>query len=57
MTKKIDTLFINAHVLCMDETFTRYENGAVAILDDHIHAVGPTDVLKNTYNEFASRTG
>jgi 5-methylthioadenosine/S-adenosylhomocysteine deaminase len=49
MTKKIDTLFINAHVLCMDETFTRYENGAVAVLDDHIHAVGPTDGLKNTY--------
>ncbi len=49
MTKKIDTLFINAHVLCMDETFTCYENGAVAVLDDHIHAVGSADALKNTY--------
>ncbi len=48
MTKKIDTLFINAHVLCMDDSFTNFENGAVAVLDDHIHAVGPTDELKNT---------
>jgi len=49
MTKKIDTLFINAHVLCMDETYTCYENGAVAVLDDHIHTVGSTDALKDTY--------
>jgi len=49
MTKKIDTLFINAHVLCMDETFACYENGAVAVLDDHIHAVGSTDALKSTF--------
>ena len=49
MTKKIDKLFVNAYILCMDEPFTRHENGAVAVLDDHIHAVGSSAELQKTY--------
>ncbi len=49
MVQKIDTLFINANVLCMDDEFTRYENGAVAVVDDHIHAVGSTEDLEKLY--------
>ncbi|MGB2963092.1 MAG: amidohydrolase [Anaerolineales bacterium] len=49
MTAKIDTLLINAQVLCMDEGFTQYENGAVAVLDDQIHAVGDSEELKKSY--------
>jgi 5-methylthioadenosine/S-adenosylhomocysteine deaminase len=49
MTAKINTLLINAQVLCMDEGFTQYENGAVAVLDDQIHAVGDSEELKKIY--------
>jgi hypothetical protein len=31
MTQKIDTLFINAIVLTMDEKLTQYDPGAVAV--------------------------
>ena len=43
MAKKIDTLFINAHVLCMDDDFNTYEKGAVAVAGDQILAVGEMD--------------
>ena len=49
MTAKVNTLLINAQVLCMDEGFTQYENGAVAVLDDQIHAVGDSEELKKLY--------
>ena len=49
MTAKVNTLLINAHVLCMDEGFTQYENGAVAVLDDQIHAVGDSEELNKSY--------
>ncbi len=49
MTGKIDTLLTNAHVLCMDDAFTSFENGAVAILDDQIHAVGDSAKLEKSF--------
>ncbi len=49
MAAKIDMLLTNAHVLCMDDAFTQFENGAVAIIDDHIHAVGQADQLEITF--------
>jgi 5-methylthioadenosine/S-adenosylhomocysteine deaminase len=48
MTTKVNTLLINAQVLCMDKDYTQHENGAVAILGDQIHAVGDTKDLKKT---------
>ncbi len=38
--KNVDTLFVNAHVLTMDETYRQFENGAVAVQGDKIVAVG-----------------
>ncbi len=49
MAKKIDTLFINAHVLCMDDDFQTYEKGAVAVAGDQILAVGEMDDIVNEY--------
>src|ERR1041384_3508379 len=40
MTQQADTLFTNALVLTMDENFTQYNPGAVAVKDDKIIAVG-----------------
>ena len=48
MPQKVDKLFINAHVLCMDEDYSAFENGAVAIIGDHIHAVGDAAALEKT---------
>ena len=50
MTKKIDILFQNAYVICMDDEFTQYKNGAVAVLDDHIQAVGNSNELEGSYS-------
>jgi 5-methylthioadenosine/S-adenosylhomocysteine deaminase len=47
MANKVDYLFINATVLCLDEEFTQYENGAVAVLGDRIEAVGDSSQLEN----------
>lgn len=52
MTQKIDTLFINAIVLTMDEKLTQYDPGAVAVNGDSIVAVGFEAELKK---EYASR--
>ena len=46
---QIDTLFINALVLTMDENFSQYFPGAVAVRDDSIVAVGNEEELKREY--------
>lgn len=46
MTEPIDILLSNAIVLTMDEHFTQYEPGAVAVRGDSIVAVGPESDLK-----------
>ncbi len=43
-----DLLLTNAIILTMDEHLSCFEPGAVAILGDHILAVGPENELKNT---------
>ncbi|MBN8658666.1 MAG: amidohydrolase, partial [Anaerolineae bacterium] len=49
MTQQIDTLFINAIVLTMDEKLTQYDPGAVAVKGDSIIAVGAEAELKKEY--------
>lgn len=46
----IDTLFINAHVLTMDDKMNQFKHGAVAVLGDSIVAVGNEDELKKEYS-------
>ncbi|MEP7137966.1 MAG: amidohydrolase family protein [Chloroflexota bacterium] len=46
----IDTLFLNAHVLTMDDKMNQYTRGAVAVHGDSIVAVGPEDELKKEYS-------
>lgn len=50
MTQQIDTLFINAIVLTMDEKLTQYDPGAVAVKGDSIVAVGAEAELKKKYS-------
>ncbi|MFN3491986.1 MAG: amidohydrolase family protein, partial [Anaerolineales bacterium] len=50
MTQKVDTLFINAIVLTMDEKLTQYESGAVAVKGDSIVAVGKEEEIKKEYS-------
>lgn len=50
MTQKVDTLFINAIVLTMDEKLTQYESGAVAVKGDSIVAVGNEEDIKKEYS-------
>ena len=50
MTQKVDTLFINAIVLTMDEKLTQYDPGAVAVKGDSIVAVGSEAELKKEYS-------
>ncbi|HKJ38946.1 MAG TPA: amidohydrolase family protein [Anaerolineales bacterium] len=49
MTQQVDTLFINAHILTMDETLTQYPSGALAVKDDAIVAVGLEAEMKKEY--------
>ncbi len=49
MPQKIDLLLANAAVLTMDEAFTHYEPGAVAVQGDTILAVGPQADLQKAY--------
>lgn len=49
MTQNIDTLFINAIVLTMDEKLTQHDPGAVAVSGDSIVAVGAEAELKKEY--------
>lgn len=50
MTQQVDTLFINAIVLTMDEKLTQYDPGAVAVKGDSIVAVGSEAELKKAYS-------
>jgi len=50
MTQSIETLFTNALVLTMDENFTQYQPGAVAVKADSIIAVGHEDEIKKEYS-------
>jgi len=45
MAKKVDFLFTNAYVVCMDDSFSRYENGGVAVSGNQITAVGDSEEL------------
>lgn len=49
MTQTVDTLFINAHVLTMDEKLTQYFPGAVAVKGDSIAAVGAEAEIKKEF--------
>jgi len=49
MPTPCDLLLTNAHVLTMDETFTQYPSGAVAITGDSLVAVGEERELKSEY--------
>ncbi len=50
MTKKADILLTNAHILTMDEEFTQYRHGALAVKGDSILAVGPEEEIKAQYD-------
>jgi 5-methylthioadenosine/S-adenosylhomocysteine deaminase len=50
MTQQVDTLLINALVLTMDENFTQYLPGAVAVKEDRILAVGYEDEIKKEFS-------
>jgi 5-methylthioadenosine/S-adenosylhomocysteine deaminase len=50
MTQQVDTLFINALVLTMDENFSQYQRGAVAVKGDSILAVGNEEELRKEYS-------
>ena len=49
MTQPVDTLFINALVLSMDENFSQYLPGAAAVKGDSILAVGNEAEIKQEY--------
>ncbi|MEJ5223094.1 MAG: amidohydrolase family protein, partial [Anaerolineales bacterium] len=49
MTQTVDTLLVNALVLTMDEHYTQYEPGAVAVRGDSIVAVGPDAELRKQF--------
>lgn len=48
--KTVDTLFINAIVLTMDDDYHLFRKGAVAVTGDAIIAVGETEVLSKEYS-------
>lgn len=50
MTNTADVLFINAHILTMDEEFTQYRHGALAVRGDSILALGPAKEITERYN-------
>jgi len=56
MTQEVNTLFTNALVLTMDENFTQYFPGAVAVKEDKIIAVGNESDLKKEYATRARET-
>ena len=52
----IDILFLNAHVLTMDDKMNQYNRGAVAVNGDSIVAIGAEDELKKEYAMRAKET-
>ncbi|NIP42709.1 MAG: hydrolase, partial [candidate division Zixibacteria bacterium] len=50
MKQNAEILFINATLLTMDEDYTMYENGALAIQDGMILEVGETETLTGKYS-------
>ena len=50
MSKTADLLLTNAIVLTMDEKFSHYEPGAVAITGDSLTAVGPEAEIRAAYS-------
>jgi 5-methylthioadenosine/S-adenosylhomocysteine deaminase len=50
MKNTADVLFTNAHILTMDEDFTQYRHGALAVKGDSILAIGPEDEIKAQYD-------
>ncbi|HET6823017.1 MAG TPA: amidohydrolase family protein [Anaerolineales bacterium] len=56
MTQQVDTLFINALVLTMDENFSQYLPGAVVVQGDSIVAVGNEEEIKQEYAARAQET-
>jgi len=49
MTQQVDILFINAHILTMDENLTQHPAGALAVTGDNIIAVGTENEIKKEY--------
>ncbi len=49
MTQKVNTLFINAIVLTMDQKLRQYDPGALAVQGDTIIAVGAQDEIVKEY--------
>ena len=49
MAKTVDFLLTNALVLTMDEDFSQYASGAIAIQGDSIVAIGPADAIAKKY--------
>ncbi|PKN92693.1 MAG: amidohydrolase [Chloroflexi bacterium HGW-Chloroflexi-6] len=50
MTQTVDFLLFNAHILTMDEEFTQYRHGALAISGDKIVAVGEQAEIRRAYH-------
>ena len=50
MSKTVDTILTNALVLTMDQEFTQYPSGAIAVQGDSILAVGPADEIAKEYS-------
>ncbi len=49
MKNQVDLILTNAIVLTMDEGFTQFEPGAVAVRGNEIVAVGPADEIDESY--------
>lgn len=49
MTPKVDLILYNAHILTMDEEYTQYRHGAIAVSGDKIVAVGEQDEVRRAY--------